>query len=71
MPVYVMMKDAVAVSDFESVLTAMEAQVSVSTVVTVLAAGATAAIGLVFMWWGVRKLSQMLFSAFRKGRMNP
>lgn len=71
MPVFLMMKDAVAVSDFQSVLTAMEAQVSVSTVVTVLAAGATAAIGLVFMWWGVRKLSQMLFSAFRKGRMNP
>lgn len=62
---------AVGVSDFQGVLTAMEGQVSVSTVVGVLTAGATAAIGLVFMWWGVRKLTQMLFSAFRKGRANP
>lgn len=64
------LNDAVSVSDFQSVLTAMEGQVSVSTVVAVLAAGATAAIGLTFMWWGVRKLTQMLFSAFRKGRTN-
>ena len=62
---------AVGVSDFQGVLTAMEGQVSVTTVVGVLTAGATAAIGLVFMWWGVRKLTQMLFSAFRKGRANP
>lgn len=61
---------AVSVSDFQGVLTAMQGQVSVSTVVSVLTAGATAAIGLVFMWWGVRKLTQMLFSAFRKGRAN-
>lgn len=62
---------AVGTSDFQGVLTAMQGQVSVSTVVGVLTAGATAAIGLVFMWWGVRKLTQMLFSSFRKGRMNP
>lgn len=62
---------SVGVGDFQGVLTAMEGQVSVSTVVGVLTAGATAAIGLVFMWWGVRKLTQMLFSAFRKGRANP
>lgn len=61
----------VSTSDFQGVLTAMQGQVSVSTVVGVLTAGATAAIGLVFMWWGVRKLTQMLFSSFRKGRMNP
>lgn len=61
---------SVTVSDFTGVLTALQAQVSVSTVVSVLTAGATAAIGLTFMWWGVRKLTQMLFSAFRKGRTN-
>lgn len=69
-PVTVTLNDAVAVSDFQSVLTALEGQISVSTVVSVLAAGATAAVGLTFMWWGVRKLTQMLFSAFRKGRVN-
>lgn len=69
-PVTVTLNDAVAVTDFQSVLTALEGQISVSTVVSVLAAGATAAVGLTFMWWGVRKLTQMLFSAFRKGRVN-
>lgn len=59
---------AVGVSDFQGVLTAMQGQVSVNTVVSVLTAGATASIGLVFMWWGVRKLTKMLMGAFRKGR---
>lgn len=27
------------------------------------------AIGIVFMWWGVRKVIHMLFAAFRSGRM--
>lgn len=69
-PASMLLNDAVTVSDFQSVLTAMEAQISVSTVVTVVAAGATAAVGLVFMWWGVRKLTRMLFGAFRKGKMS-
>lgn len=36
--------------------------------VAVLTAAAGLAIGLVFMWWGVRKVSRVLFAAFRKGR---
>lgn len=28
------------------------------------------AVGLVFMWWGVRKSVRMVFAAFRKGRSN-
>lgn len=60
---------AVGVSDFQGILTAIEAQISVSTVVGVLTAGATAAIGLVFMWWGARKLAQVIMSAFRSGKI--
>lgn len=56
-------------TDFSSVITSMTTQVSVSSVVGVLAQAATVSIGLVFMWWGVRKVSQMLFSAFRKGKL--
>lgn len=55
-------------SDYASILTAMTAQVSVSTIVGVLAAAVTASIGLVFLWWGVRKLMATFFSAFRKGK---
>lgn len=61
--------DAVTYSDFSSIITNIEGQVSVTTVVGVLAQAATVSIGLVFMWWGVRKVSQMLFSAFRKGKL--
>lgn len=53
-----------------SVLSAMTGQISVSTVVAVLASVVTAGIGLVFMWWGVRKLARTLMAAFRKGKLS-
>lgn len=61
---------AIAMADFQSVLTALTSQISVSTVVGVLATAASAAVGLVFMWWGVRKVAQVLMSAFKKGRVS-
>lgn len=65
--------DAIATitsSDFTSVLTALQGQISVATVVEVLAVLATAAVGLAFMWWGVRKLVSVIMSAFRKGKVS-
>lgn len=59
----------VSPSDFQSVLDALTAQISVSTVVAVLAAAVTAGIGLVFMWWGVRFLIGKVMGAFKKGRI--
>lgn len=61
---------AVTASDWSSVITAMTGQISVSTVVAVLATLVTAGIGLVFMWWGVRKAIRSLMAAFRKGKMS-
>lgn len=61
---------AVTSADWASVLSAMTGQISVSTVVAVLASTTGAAIGLVFMWWGVRKLARVLMSAFRKGKLS-
>lgn len=60
---------AVTSADWKSVLDAMTAQISVSTVVGVIAATVTAGIGLVFMWWGVRKLLSAIMNAFRKGKL--
>lgn len=60
---------AVTASDWASVITAMTSQISVSTVVGVLATLVTAGIGLVFMWWGVRKAVGSLMSSFRSGRI--
>lgn len=62
---------AIAYDDFSSVITAVTGQIDVTTVVGVLASAAGICIGLVFMWWGVRKVTQMVMSAFRKGRISP
>ena len=66
------MLDAVAVTaaDWSAVITAMTNQISVSTIVGVLATLMAAGIGLVFMWWGVRKAVRSLMGAFTKGRIN-
>ncbi len=55
-------------SDYADILTAMTGQISVTTIVGVLAAAIGAAIGFVFLWWAVRKLMSTFFSGFRKGK---
>ena len=59
----------VTASDWASVITAMTSQISVSSVVGVLATLVTAGIGLVFLWWGVRKAVGSLMGSFRSGRI--
>ena len=61
---------AVTPSDWASVINAMTAQISVTSIVGVLASVVTAGIGLVFLWWGVRKAARALMAAFKKGRMS-
>ena len=56
--------------DWASVITAMTSQISVTTVVGVLATLVTAGIGLVFLWWGVRKAVGSLMGSFRSGRIH-
>lgn len=68
MPVFLAEGAAVGPSDWASVISAMTSQISVSTVVGVLASTVTAGIGLVFMWWGVRKAASALMAAFRRGK---
>lgn len=59
----------VTANDWASVITAMTGQISVSTVVATLATLVTAGIGLVFLWWGVRKAVGSLMGSFRSGRI--
>lgn len=56
-------------SSFSGVISAITAQISVTTVAEVLTYAAGLAITLVFFWWGVRKALRVLMGAFRKGRM--
>lgn len=59
----------VSAGDWAPVISAMTSQISVSTVVSVLATLVTAGIGLVFLWWGVRKAVGSLMGSFRSGRI--
>lgn len=61
---------AISSSDFTPVLSALQGQISVSTVVDVLAVVVGACVGLAFMWWGVRKVIRALMSAFKKGKVS-
>lgn len=61
--------NVVTASDWASVIAAMTSQISVSTVVGVLATLVAAGIGLVFLWWGVRKAVGSLMGSFRSGRI--
>lgn len=63
-------ESAIGWNDLSSVLTAITSQISVTTVIAVVAGAIGASIGLVFMWWGVRKLIRVIMSAFRKGRLS-
>ena len=62
---------AISSTAFKSVIDAVTAQISVSSVVEVLAYAVPICIGLVFMWWGVRKVTRMIMGAFRKGKLRP
>lgn len=64
------MDGVVTSSAWASVITALTNQISVSTIVEVLAVVAAAVVGLAFMWWGVRKATKALMSAFKKGKVS-
>lgn len=59
----------VSAADWSEVMKALTNQISVSTIIGVLTTLVTAGIGLVFMWWGVRKALGSLMSAFTRGKM--
>lgn len=60
---------AVSSTDIASVLTALQKQISVASVVEIIAYVIGAGIGLVFMWWAARKLIKTFMGAFRSGRL--
>lgn len=61
---------AITSSDFSGVLSALQKQISVSSIVEVLVVLVGATVGLAFMWWGVRKLTRALMSAFKRGKVS-
>ena len=61
---------AVSSKDWAPIISAMTSQITVSTVVEVIATAIGAGMGLVFMWWGGRKAVKTLMAAFRKGKVS-
>lgn len=55
---------------WQSVLDALTGQISVTTVMGVVAGVVTAGIGLVFAWWGVRKVTRGIMAAFKNGKLS-
>ena len=62
--------NAITYTDFQSIIEGIQAQISISSVVSILATGVGIAVGFAFMWWGVRKLIKVLMSAFKKGKVS-
>lgn len=56
--------------DLQVLIDAITAQINVSTVISILAVVFALAVGFVFMWWAVRKVTSMFMSAFKKGKLS-
>lgn len=61
--------EPVGPSDIDSILDAFIDQINVQQVVTVVAAAAGVSIGLVFLWWGARKVKAAFMKAFTSGKL--
>jgi len=61
---------AITWSDLSSVVTAITGQISVTTIIAVIAGAVGVAIGMVFMWWGVRKAAKVIMAAARRGKLS-
>lgn len=70
MPTIFAAAEVVGADAWASVLKAITDQISVTTVVGVLATVAGACVGLAFMWWGLRKAINALMSAFKSGKVS-
>lgn len=58
----------VGVSDFQQVISALTGQISVPTIVAVIAAVIGVTVGIAFMWWGARYASRKIMSALKRGK---
>ena len=69
MPGFLTESVVVDAATFQPVIDALQTQISAANVTAVLAVAVGACVGLVFMWWGIRKVSSMLMWAFKRGRI--
>lgn len=57
-----------AITAVEEVLSTMTGSLTASTIVSYLVIGVSASLGLVLLWFGIRKLVRMIMTAFKSGK---
>lgn len=55
--------------DWTPIMTALESGLSANEIITIIATGLGVAISMVILWWGSRKLVNMVMSAFKSGKI--
>ena len=55
--------------DWSPIITALQNGLSSSEIVAIIAAGLGVSVGMVILWWGSRKLVNMVMSAFKSGKI--
>lgn len=58
----------VGYEDLSTIINAMTGQISVTTIVAVIAGVVGVTVGIAFMWWGARYASRKIMAALKKGR---
>lgn len=58
-----------AVSAAQTLMSNITSTLNITNVVAILSAGLGAVVGLFLAWWGARKLANMVFNVFRKGKI--
>lgn len=57
-------------TELSTIISTITGVINVQTIITMIAAMITACIGIVFMWWAIRKGIKVIMSAVRKGRVS-
>lgn len=57
-------------TELSTIISTITGSINVTSIVGMIAAMITACIGIVFMWWAIRKGIRVIMSAVRKGKVS-
>ena len=57
-------------NSWDGIMGVLTSAISASTISSVIVSVGTAAVAIVFFWWAARKVTQVIFSAFRSGKFH-
>lgn len=58
-------------TELSTIINTITGSINVTSIVAMIAAMITACIGIVFMWWAIKKGTRVIMSAVRKGKVSP